>query len=231
MAHMARPLPHHPQVGLPHVRADHLQQRRALLAEPCEEALQSRDPAVPPDPQQPPSARVQLVHQGQVAMPALPRDLVHRRSVAIPSRETRSRPHATAIPTARWTRSQLTPKTSAVSFHDSRRAQLARNQSRALVERRLPSAHGTRSTLTPAAARTVHAPHGVHEEGRQAQHRHEPEAARLQAVVARSPLPRSRSTAPESWPAGAPRPPRGAAHPPPRPATSRILPYTNPGSR
>ena len=39
-----------------------------------------------------------------------------------------------------------------------------------------------------AAARAVHAPQVVHEEGRQARHRHEPEAARRQAVVGRSPL-------------------------------------------
>ena len=66
MPHLARLLPRHPQLGLPPVRADNLQQRSALLAEPLEEALRGRDPAVLPDPQQLPSARVQLVHQGQV---------------------------------------------------------------------------------------------------------------------------------------------------------------------
>ena len=60
----------------------------------------------------------------------------------------RSRAHATAISTERYTRSHQARKSSAVSFHDSRCAQLARNQQKATVDWRLPSAHGTRPTFT-----------------------------------------------------------------------------------
>ena len=51
--------------------------RAALLVEPLEEAEQGPDLAVLADPRQPAAALVDLIDQGQIAMSALPLDLVH----------------------------------------------------------------------------------------------------------------------------------------------------------
>ena len=68
--------------------------------------------------------------------------------VATPSRDTRFRPRAVAIPTARWVRSCLTPKTSAVSIHNSCRAHITTKQSSALVARCLLTPNDTRPTFS-----------------------------------------------------------------------------------
>ena len=65
--------------------------------------------------------------------------------------------------------------------------QLARNRPEAFVERCLASAHGRFSTIRRAATRAGPAMHGADRQSRQAEHQHELEVARLQAVVAGSP--------------------------------------------
>ena len=67
----------HLQVGLPHVRADEVQRGAACGAEPVEEALQRLGPTVASDPQQTLAMAVDLIDQGQVALPAAARELVH----------------------------------------------------------------------------------------------------------------------------------------------------------
>jgi hypothetical protein len=64
------------EVGLLHVRAHKAQGRTALAAKPPEEAQQGLDPALLADPQQSLAIRIDLIHQGQVAMPPSPSNLV-----------------------------------------------------------------------------------------------------------------------------------------------------------
>lgn len=60
----------HREVGPPHVGADEAQGGAAGGAEPVEEPVERRGPAFPADPQQSPAMVVDLVDEGQVALPA-----------------------------------------------------------------------------------------------------------------------------------------------------------------
>src|SRR6266545_344171 len=64
------------EVGLPQIATHELQCLASWLAEPTKEAQQGLDLALLTDPQQPAACRINLVDEGQVAMPDLPLDLV-----------------------------------------------------------------------------------------------------------------------------------------------------------
>ena len=66
LTRLAAPLADHPQIGLPHVRADELDAFGQLLADQGEELLEALDGALLADPQQARAILLDLVDQGQV---------------------------------------------------------------------------------------------------------------------------------------------------------------------
>ena len=172
----------HGQVGLPHVGADHPQGRGAVGAEPLEEALEGLDLALLADPQQAAAAGVELVDEGQVAMAGLPGDLVdadggHAVQADASAAPSHGHGHGAmhGVPGGGEDAGRVLPREALGPAGE----EPAEGLGRALL------AVGPRHLLDlgRAAARAVHAAPGVDQEGRQAEHRHELEAARLQAVV------------------------------------------------
>ena len=67
----------HPQVGFPHVRTDELNLRRYLGADHGKEFPEGLHGPFPTNPQQPGTAQVDLIHQGQIFVPFAALNLVY----------------------------------------------------------------------------------------------------------------------------------------------------------
>ena len=67
----------HPQIWFPHVRADELDLRRYLRADHGKEFLEGFDGPFLANPQQPGTAPVDLIHQGQIFVPFAALNLIH----------------------------------------------------------------------------------------------------------------------------------------------------------
>ena len=125
---------------------EHVQGLPSVLGgEPLEEALEDLALVLLADLQQPPTG-VQLIRGGEVALADRPAPS-STRSAVTPFRLIRAQFQSTTIPAARCIVSQALPKMRAVSCHERRLAQLAKNQPKAFVESCLPWAHGRFSTL------------------------------------------------------------------------------------
>ena len=157
---------------------EHLRRLLGALGEPLEEALKGLDVALLADPQQPPSG-VQLIHRGAVALADWPAIAsTPSRSGRGPSRRTF--PQRDARCPKRCRRCGPCPATRGAW-------PTGQKPTGGLCKALLAVSPREVLDLGRAATRAVHAAHGADQQSRQAEHQHELEVARLQAVVARSP--------------------------------------------
>ncbi len=184
----------HPQVGPPHVAADELDRRTSLPAHHPEETEQGLGCAIPPDPEQTPAGRIDLIHHGQVAMPLLELDLVHAdrgHAVQTPALQAvfDDPAHAAVdvLPAGPEDRGHLAPTQATCPAGQEHRVRMSQT-TLALRPRDHLDGH--------AASRAIHPTFGVDEINADGPQRHKGKAPRHQVIVRGSPTPTAGAVGP-----------------------------------
>jgi hypothetical protein len=118
------------QIRFPHIGADEADLRGEFIADHGEESAKGFDGPLSTHPEQAGGAEVDLINKRQVLMTFGVLDFIDSDGI-----DPKTLSHEVR-------------KLSATSFHESRRAQRAKNSMQARVRVRLPSPHGTSSTTT-----------------------------------------------------------------------------------